>query len=185
MPSSTRGSTKRVLMISGALAAGVLALPGASTAGASTRLGPSLHPAVDNTSATANHRPESTARRLHFDVRFSPFNLVDVDGSGPDNFSDGDEIVFHDRLFRHGRRVGDEGGSCVIVNGDTGLANCTAVIRLPHGQIAYQFLNAPPPDKTFVITGGTGRYVNAGGTGRLHEDGTAAQTGTLTLRLVR
>jgi hypothetical protein len=149
-----------------------------------SQLGQSLHGHAGNVSASAEHVREDSGRRLHFDVRFSPFTLVDVDGSGPHDISAGDEIVFHDRLLMHGHQVGDEGGSCVIVDADAALANCTGVIRLPRGLISFQFLNEPPPEKTFVITGGTGRYLNVGGTGHLHEDATGP-TGTLDLRLVR
>jgi hypothetical protein len=119
---------------------------------------------------------------LRFDVRFSPFNLIDVDHSGAQTFTTGDEIVFHDKLFVDERRVGDQGGSCVIIDGTAGLANCTGVVRLPAGEVSYQFLNSPPPDKTLVVTGGTGRYLNVGGVAALHEDATGP-TGTLTLHL--
>lgn len=98
-------------------------------------------------------------------------------------FGNGDEITFHDTLFSHGTRVGDGGGSCVIVDASQLLANCPEVIRLPHGTITAQFLNAPPPTKHLAITGGTGAYKNAGGEGTLVEAGD--QTGRETLHLLR
>jgi hypothetical protein len=134
-------------------------------------------PAVQAATAPA-HRGST---RLHFFVHFSPFDLVDIDHSGQ-NFTNGDEIVFHDQLFVRGHHRGDEGGSCVVVDGSAALANCTAAVRLRGGLISYQFLNQPPPNKTLVITGGTGRYLDAGGYGRLHEN-SSGPTGTLTLHL--
>jgi hypothetical protein len=170
-------------VISVVIATTALAVSGSSTAGLASQPGQSRNAGAHIASAPADHAHGDNGRRLHFDVHFSPFTLVDVDGSGTHNFTDGDEIVFHDQLLVKGNQVGDEGGSCEIIDGAAALANCTGVIRLPHGLISYQFLNEPPPDKTFVITGGTGRYLNVGGTGHLHEDATGP-TGTLTVRLV-
>jgi hypothetical protein len=144
---------------------------------------PGHHSPSDRKSAPDQREGEHNHRTLHFDVKFSPFDLIDVDRSGVHDFSNGDEIVFHDRLFSRHRRVGDEAGSCVVVDGRLALANCTGVVRLRGGLIAFQFLNEPPPNKTLVITGGTGRFLNVGGTGTLHEDATGP-TGTTTLRLV-
>jgi hypothetical protein len=168
-------------LITAIVATGALALSGSSTVGLASQTASSSGSHARVVSKAVDHHEKGT--RLHFDVRFSPFTLVDVDGSGPQNFTAGDEIVFHDRLLVRGHQRGDEGGSCVVVDGAAALANCTGVIRLQHGLISYQFLNEPPPDKTFVITGGTGRYLNVGGTGHLHEDATGP-TGTLTVRLV-
>jgi hypothetical protein len=169
--------------ITAAVAIGALAVSGSSTVGLASPAGSSSAAPTRAVSATVDHGHHENGTRLHFDVRFSPFTLVDVDGSGPHNFTAGDEIVFHDKLLVRGHHIGDEGGSCVVIDGTAALANCTGVIRLQHGLISYQFLNEPPPDKTFVITGGTGRYLNVGGTGHLHEDATGP-TGTLTVRLV-
>jgi hypothetical protein len=82
----------------------------------------------------------------------------------------GDEIVFHDQLFASGQKIGDEGGSCVIIDVSQLLANSTEVIRLQHGTITAQFLNALPPTKQLAVTGGTGAYRNVGGDGALSPD---------------
>jgi hypothetical protein len=64
------------------------------------------------------------------------------------------------------------------------VANCSGVIRLPGGNIAFQFPNVPGPDpKELAIAGGTGHYRTAGGDGTLIEFGNGK--GRLTLRLVR
>jgi hypothetical protein len=118
---------------------------------------------------------------LQFRVHFSPFHLTDI---GEPGLSAGDLIDVHDTLHRGGRTVGDEVGSCVVVEA-TGLSNCTGVVRLGADTITYAFVNAPPPDKVLAITGGSGRFRTAHGDGTLVENGDAGNTGTLTLRLIR
>jgi hypothetical protein len=64
------------------------------------------------------------------------------------------------------------------------LANCSGVIRLPGGTVAFQFANVPGPDpKALAVTGGTGTYRSAGGEGTLVEFGNGK--GRLTLHLLR
>ena len=78
------------------------------------------------------------SKTLTFDVVFSPLNIVAANNvRNPHSpFSLGDELVFHDQLFSSGQHVGDEAGSCVIVDvSQAALSNCTEVIRLPHGTI--------------------------------------------------
>ena len=91
-------------------------------------------------------------------------------------------LVFHDQLFSGSQHVGDDAGSCVIVDVSHILANCTMVIRLPGGTITGQFLNAPPPHKQIALTGGTGVYDAAGGDGTLVEF--PNNTGRLTLHVL-
>jgi hypothetical protein len=125
------------------------------------------------------------SRTLSFDVQFSTFNLVQAnpvrDANSP--FALGDELTFHDLLFSKGKQVGDEVGSCVIVAviPDV-LANCSEVMRLPGGNIAAQFANAPgSAPKDLALTGGTGIYRTVGGQGRLVEFGNGE--GSLTLQV--
>jgi hypothetical protein len=130
--------------------AGALAIPAASHAA-----GPS--PAKSTT--------------LVFQVVFSPFELAQTNNVRDPNspFSLGDELLFHDQLFSGGQHVGDEAGSCVIVDVSQALSNCTEVIRLPGGSITAQELNGPPPRKQLAITGGTGIYDAVGGEATLVE----------------
>jgi hypothetical protein len=149
---------------------------------------------VVSIAATPQAAAPSTAKSktLSFDVTFSPFILVPtnpVRPSGPPPFAAGDEILFHDTLLSHGVRVGDELGSCVVINAEglstvdpEGLSNCTEVIRLSGGTITAQFANAPPPQKQLAVTGGTGIYRNVGGEGTLLEFGNGK--GSLTLHLL-
>jgi hypothetical protein len=126
----------------------------------------------------------AAARTLRFEVRFSPFSLIPVNPArDPDTgFGLGDELTFHDLLFADGQQVGDQGGSCVLVDARQALASCTEVIRLPGGTLTAQFLNGPPAQKALAITGGTGAYRAAGGEGTLVEFGPG--TGSLTLHLL-
>lgn len=119
------------------------------------------------------------ATTMKFDVKFSPFNYIDLGKPGP---SAADEIVFHDRLFQHGKQVGDDLGSCVVVE-PTGLSNCTGVVRLAGGTLTFAWANEPPPKKVFAITGGTGRYRTAQGEGTVVESA-AGPVGTMSLRII-
>jgi hypothetical protein len=152
----------RVLTIAATVAVSVLVL-GAATAGA--------------TPETAGNDGDDDVT-LRFDVETSPFSYTDLGEPGP---SAADVIVFHDTLLRNGRQVGHEVGSCVVVE-PSGLSNCSAVVTLDgQGTITYAFENAPPPEKTLAITGGSGRYRTAHGDGSFTESG--AETGTLVLSL--
>jgi hypothetical protein len=148
----------RVVSVGAALVAAVLLIPGA---------GASADPSDDGS---------GRGRTLQFDVVFSPFNYTDF---GEPGFSPPDVIVFHDTLLQDGEPVGHQVGSCVLVD-TSGTANCTGVITLDgRGTITFAFENAPPPEKTLAITGGTGKFRSAGGEGTLVEAGDG--TGTLTL----
>jgi hypothetical protein len=128
--------------------------------------------------ASATADPESGRdRAMTFHVVFSPFNYTDLGAPGP---SAADIIVFHDQL-QGGKTVGDEVGSCILVDKE-GLASCTGVVRLgKRGTITYSFVNAPPPHKVLAVTGGSGQFLTARGDGTLDENGDG--TGTLVLRL--
>ena len=110
---------------------------------------------------------------------FSPFNYTDLGAPGP---SAADVIVFHDQLLQSAKTVGDEVGSCVLVD-ETGLSNCSGVVQLENrGTITFSFVNAPPPHKVLAVTGGSGEFRTARGDGTPDENGDG--TGTLVLRLI-
>jgi hypothetical protein len=154
----------RVLTIAATVCVSVLVV-GAATAGA----------APDSAGTDSARGHEVT---LRFDVETSPFNYTDLGEPGP---SAADVIVFHDSLFRNGRQVGHEVGSCVVVE-PSGLSNCSGVVTLDgQGTITYAFENAPPPEKTLAVTGGSGRYRTAHGDGSFTESGDG--TGVLVLSL--
>jgi hypothetical protein len=114
-------------------------------------------------------------------VAFSPFSFVAANPVRNPNspFALGDELTFHDTLFSNSSQVGDELGSCVIVELSPVQANCSDVIRLQGGTISAQFANAPPPQKDLALTGGTGIYRNVGGEGALVEFGNGRVSLTL------
>ena len=116
---------------------------------------------------------------MTFHVVFAPFNYTDLGAPGP---SAADVIVFHDQLLQSATTVGDEVGSCVLVD-ETGLSNCSGVVQLENrGTITFSFVNAPPPHKVLAVTGGSGEFRLARGDGTLDENGDG--TGTLVLRLI-
>ncbi len=157
----------RVLTIGAAAAASALVVAAATA---------SATPAPPGDADGGGHGHEVT---LRFHVETSPFDYTDLGAPGP---SAADVIVFHDRLFRDGREVGHEVGSCVLVD-PSGLSNCSAVVTVDgEGTISYAFENAPPPEKVLAITGGSGKYRTAQGEGTFVESGQG--TGTLTLSVV-
>jgi hypothetical protein len=126
----------------------------------------------------------TTAKTLHFDVVFSPFFFVDL---GQKGLSKGDQTVFHDQLFSHGKRVGDDGGSCTVVDlPRTPSApipiNCTVSFRLPGGQLTTQGFTSSAPTKHLAVTGGTGSYQNVRGQATLVEFGNGK--GSVTFHLI-
>ena len=118
---------------------------------------------------------------------FSPFSPVAANNTRNPNspFALGNEIVSHDQLFSRGQHAGDDVFSCVIVSVPPAatLATCTAIFRLPGGNITAQTPAVPgPAPKDLALTGGTGTYRDAGGEGTLVEFGNG--TGRLTLHLL-
>jgi len=90
--------------------------------------------------------------------------------AAPPGPSIGDRFVLTSDLFDGGgRKVGRDGGECVLVRvdptappADQQLAHCTITVELPEGQITFQGL----PHGTrnyFAVTGGTGAYRSARG----------------------
>lgn len=138
---------------------------------------------MQSSALTASAHPErngASGPTLTFDVTFSPFNYTDLGDPGP---SAADVIVFHDKLRKGDKAVGDEVGSCTLVSAD-GLANCTGVVRLrERGTITFAFVNAPPPHKVLAVTGGSGPFRTVRGDGTLDENGDG--TGTLVLHIRR
>jgi hypothetical protein len=154
-------------------------------AAAALVVGVAVAVAIPAVSQAARSSPAAKSGTLVFDVVFSPEELIQANNvrnpNGP--FTLGDELVFHDQLFSGGQNVGDEAGSCVLVDvSQAPLANCSDVVRLPGGTITAQFLDAPPPLKQLAITGGSGAYDAVSGDGTLIENGNG--TGTLTLHVL-
>jgi hypothetical protein len=128
----------------------------------------------------------ATSTTLVFKVVFSPHTIIESNTDNPEApIALGDENIFHDQLFANGQHAGDSVGSCVAVTAPpaTVVGNCTAVFRLPGGDITAQFATGPgPAPKPLAITGGTGIYNSAGGDGTLVEFGNGK--GKLTLHVL-
>jgi hypothetical protein len=92
------------------------------------------------------------------------FNPVDVVPPGNEPGL-GDGFVLSENLFRDGRKVGISGVVCTFVR----LANppsalqCVITARIGGDQLTIQGFAFDQPRNVFAITGGTGRWRNAGG----------------------
>ena len=83
----------------------------------------------------------------------------------------GDQFVFSGDLFRHGKKVGIDGGVCTIVRLEpmvSATSQCVATAELPKGQITVQGLltfdeETEGEPSQLAITGGTGKYKEAQG----------------------
>jgi hypothetical protein len=144
-----------------------------------------LAAAGDTAAAAGGPGPSDHRQVLRFQVKFSPFHIVDVPPKArfDGDYQAGDYVTFSDRLFNGtGRRVGAEAGSGLLTNvSEAGLqVSYTLTIRLAgRGQISAQGLSSSAPTKRLAVTGGTGRYMGAAGSLSLVENGDG--TGSLTV----
>ena len=130
--------------------------------------------AASSPGSAADHG--TTGRTLTFDVRFSPFFVIDFSANGVRSVTDisksspskGDVTVFQDELRQSGKRVGRDAGTCTITSVDLSAdpplqIACNATFVLPGGTVTTQGLASNAPVKHLVITGGTGAYLHAAG----------------------
>lgn len=122
--------------------------------------------------------PAAAAGALQFDVQFNDSILAADPSAG---FQLGDRVILNDLVLLDGKQVGHNGGVCTIIDAAGGEMFCAVTWSLPDGTISTQFLNTPPPEKVFAITGGTEAYQGAQGIGVLVEHGD--QTGTVSFEL--
>jgi hypothetical protein len=97
-------------------------------------------------------------------------HLVDVAPTGgPPSL--GDTLVFSENLFRNGHRVSFDTGVCTVarVQHPPTAFQCQATARIGGDQLTAQGLAFDQPSSVFAITGGTGRWRNAGGQAVSHE----------------
>jgi hypothetical protein len=92
----------------------------------------------------------------------SQFVDVAPKGDGP---SLGDAFVLSQNLFRDGNKVGISGVVCTFVRiqHPPGAVECVITARIGGDQLTVQGLSFDQPRNVFAITGGTGRWRNAGG----------------------
>jgi hypothetical protein len=130
--------------------------------------------------AAAASRSSASLQTIKFAVAFHDVQL-DLGKKGP---SVGDERVLADSLLdAKGRTVGHDAGVCTFTTLTPPEATCSITFFLSGGEIATQFLNAPPPRKVAAIVGGTGAYRGARGEAVIVEG--PKQTGTIVFRLTR
>jgi hypothetical protein len=77
----------------------------------------------------------------------------------------GDSFVLSENLLRDGRRVGVSGVVCTFVRlaHPPSALQCVITARIGSDQLTIQGLGFDQPRNVFAITGGTGRWRNAGG----------------------
>ena len=81
--------------------------------------------------------------------------------------------------------MGYDAQTCLLTSLRPPQVGCSIVFALPGGTIAGQYIGAPPPHKLVAITGGTGRYIGAGGTIEVVESGRdVSDRNTLTFTLL-
>jgi Dirigent-like protein len=151
---------------------------------------------AQSSSGAVNHHPKGST--LSFDVKFSPFFLIDFGATGVRSVTDirqsdpskGDVTVFRDELRRSGKVVGHDGGACTITALDPTAPpsaqlqlTCNVTFQIPGGTITTQGLATNAPVKPLVITGGTGAYLGAKGEVTLTEFGN--DTGSVVFHLAR
>ena len=98
----------------------------------------------------------------------------------PRGISLGDNFVATENLFRGGKKVGEDHGTCEITRlepkrgkAKTGGLQCLVTLVLPEGQITLQgartavLASQEPPRFVLAVTGGTGAFRNARGTVRI------------------
>ena len=135
----------------------------------------SVLPPAAASRATASSNPTQT---IKFALAFHDVQ-VDLGKKGP---SVGDTQILADSLLdAKGKKVGHDAGVCTITTLTPPEAACQITFFLAHGEIATQFLNAPPPRKVAAIVGGTGAYRGARGEAVIVEG--PKQTGTITFQL--
>ena len=107
---------------------------------------------------------------------------------GEEGDSLGDYLVFSSDLFRHGKKVGTDGGTGTYVRLEPDAATLQFVVTavLPKGQITIQghgTLTDDPLNIELAITGGTGKYRTAHGT--LNVEAISESEIVLTFRIIR
>jgi hypothetical protein len=90
--------------------------------------------------------------------------FVDVAPEGPEP-SLGDSFVLSENLLRDGHKVGISGVVCTFVRlqHPPSAVECVITARIGSDQLTAQGLSFDQPRNMFAITGGTGRWRNAGG----------------------
>jgi hypothetical protein len=132
--------------------------------------------ATSSSSSESGSNSNDEAIVLHLVGREVASTFLDL---GEPDFSQGDQFVFTNNLFRSGTKIGTDGGLCVVTRltaAGAATFKCVGSNALPGGQITVQGLVTYGPGEEvkeepyfFAITGGTGRYKTADGQVRIEE----------------
>jgi hypothetical protein len=117
-------------------------------------------------------------------------NLIDVDQSGGNGPTLGDQYIFTDGLYqwrgtKRGKRIGTTHGIATITSPTT--AFFTGTMTLPGGLIqGAGYFNFTARVETIIVLGGTGTYNNAGGEVTITKlGGENSNNSSLVIRLTR
>ena len=117
-------------------------------------------------------------------------SLIDVDRSGGDGPTLGDQYIFTDGLYewhgtKRGKRIGTTHGIATITSPTT--AFFTGTMSLPGGLIqGAGYFNFTGHVETIIVLGGTGKYSNAGGEVTITKLGSEnSNNSSLVIRLIR
>ncbi|MEU2711955.1 hypothetical protein [Streptomyces sp. NPDC007205] len=127
--------------------------------------------------------PAQATSQQVIDLAVGNDGVVQTHVGGP-GLSVGDEFVYADKLFRHGKQVGQDGSSCQVTKlvGEKITTNCVLSVQLPGGQITAQSLWVKGTDTVrMAVTGGTGVYRGATGELTCNDIQTPHETYRITL----
>jgi hypothetical protein len=100
---------------------------------------------------------------LHFYETQGKTTVVDNAPKGK-TLSAGDVFVFTNPVFtRHGGRVGNDDGTCTVIRAKPFVAQCTATLQIPGGQLMLQNLDTGEPNHSVAVIGGTDAFSGASG----------------------
>jgi len=115
------------------------------------------------TAGMARSSERMQASVLHFYDKPGKTTVVDNAPMGKTR-SAGDVLVFTNPVFtRHGGRVGTESGTCTVVRAKPYLAQCTATLQLPGGELMLQNLDTGASSYSMSVIGGTDEFSGANG----------------------
>jgi hypothetical protein len=144
---------------------------------ATVAVGGAIIALVASQSAPAKPAARISAASLTFTVK--PMSSATPDPAFP---KPGDALVATFENLRHGRRIGVDQTSCVVVDGKNAL-QCSTTVGLPGG--SAEVVYADRLDATSILTpivAGTGRYATTRGYFTLHLTRNGTYTATLHVR---